>query len=338
MIDAATKAPRLTAIVVALLCASNCSRAVRQVPSTTGTQPPIEQLWIEPTDISARDLFYGPGGRAAAPAQDTFEFLDEEVGGFSRGYDVRDDQGLEWGVKVGPEAQTEVVTSRVLWAIGFHQPPTYFLSRWELKGARTGVFPPGRFRPKLPTMKVVGDWSWYENPFVGTRPFHGLVVANLIMTNWDWKASNNKIYEIRDKESTPTRQYVVRDLGASLGKFTQPIFLQPFRLRGFGQGTRNDLRGFEQQGFIKRVNDGDVDFHYRGVYRDVVNSVRPPDVIWATQLLARLSDAQWNDAFRAGGYSPDQARRFIKRIKEKIAEGLAIDAAARGYRTSGSEH
>ena len=61
---------------------------------------------------------------------------------------MRDDTGLEWSVKLGPEAQSEVVSSRILWAIGFHQPPTYYVERWSLTGARsrratTGPIPSG---------------------------------------------------------------------------------------------------------------------------------------------------------------------------------------------------
>jgi hypothetical protein len=40
--------------------------------------------------------------------------------------------------------------------------------------------------------------------------------------------------------------------------------------------------------------------------------------------MARLADAQWSDAFRAGNYAPPQADRYIARIKEKIADGLAL--------------
>ena len=87
-----------------------------------------------------------------------------------------------------------MTTSRILWAIGFHQPPTYYVERWTMTGAQAGEQLPGRFRPKLKGEEVVGDWSWYENPFVGSRPYAGLVVANLILNNWDWKTSNNKIY------------------------------------------------------------------------------------------------------------------------------------------------
>jgi hypothetical protein len=32
---------------------------------------------------------------------------------------------------------------------------------------------------------------------------------------------------------------------------------------------------------------------------------------------------QWRDAFRAGGYEPAVADRFIRRLLAKIAEGLA---------------
>jgi hypothetical protein len=37
-----------------------------------------------------------------------------------------------------------------------------------------------------------------------------------------------------------------------------------------------------------------------------------------------LTDRQWKDAFRAGGYPPELADRFIRRFKQKIDEGLTI--------------
>ena len=69
---------------------------------------------------------------------------------------------------------------------------------------------------------------------------------------------------------------VVRDLGASLGRTMYLRLLKWFRLRGFGQGTRNDLPGFEEQGFILAVDDRSrIAFDYRGIYRDVINTVTP---------------------------------------------------------------
>ena len=92
-----------------------------------------------------------------------------------------------------------MTTSRILWSVGFHQPPTYYMSEWQLSGEEAGVQPGGRFRPTLSGHEVVGDWSWYDNPFLGSQEFRGLVVANLILNNWDWKTSNNKIYAISSR-------------------------------------------------------------------------------------------------------------------------------------------
>jgi hypothetical protein len=172
----------------------------------------------------------------------------------------------------------------------------------------------------------VGDWPWHENPFVGTTEYGGLVVANLLLASWDWKTSNNKIYQLEKPVNGVSRWFVVRDLGASLGRFTYPSILKWFRLRGFGQGTRNDLEGFEQQGFIKRIDDGAVEFDYRGIYRDVISTVTPQHVRWACERMSKLTDEQWSDAFRAGGYTPEQTARYTHKMKEKIARGLQLTA------------
>jgi hypothetical protein len=47
-------------------------------------------------------------------------------------------------------------------------------------------------------------------------------------------------------------------------------------------------------------------------------------VKWICRRLQALTDAQWQDAFRAGGYAPELANRFIRRMKQKIDEGLAL--------------
>jgi hypothetical protein len=321
---------RLALVILATATAASCARPVRVAEVTPDKNAVMAELWQDPGDVSRRDLFLGAGGAANAPTGTTFTFVAEDTTGFSPGFDVVDDRKIEWSVKTGPEAQTEVVASRILWAIGFHQPPTYYVESWSLAGAKTGAQAPGRFRPDLPGRKVVGDWPWHANPFVGTREYGGLIVANLMLNSWDWKTSNNKIYELSEPANGVSRWFVVRDLGASFGKYTYPTILKLFRLRGFGQGTRNDLPGFEEQGFIKRVDleKSDVDFDYRGIYKDVISSVKPEDVRWASERMSRLSDAQWRDAFRAGGYNPADSGRYVAKLKEKIAQGLRLTEAA----------
>jgi hypothetical protein len=317
-------------LVFTVACAMTvvtCGRIARDVRLVPDPSVNVDGLWQQPPDIGRRNLYYGPGGGDLMPRQTTFTFVARDTGGWSPGFDVRDGSGREWSVKLGPEAQSEVVASRILWAMGFHQPPTYYLRQWTLTGAESGSYDAGRFRPSLPGQTVIADWSWYENPFVGTRPFGGLVVASLILNSWDWKTSNNKVYELSDPVNGVRRWFMVRDLGASLGKTTYPTLLKWFRLRGFGQGTRNDLEGFEEQGFITGVDeDGRPEFDYRGIYRDVIETVTLGDVEWACGLLSRLRDEQWNDAFRAGGYNPAETRRYVAKIKGKIAQGLQVAA------------
>jgi hypothetical protein len=236
---------------------------------------------------------------------------------------VRDSAARLWSVKLGEEAQSEVTASRILWAIGFHQPAVYYVAQWTLSGEDAGPQPAGRFRSNPSGVDTHDEWSWYDNPFMSTGPFRGLIVAQLILNNWDLKASNNKIYVTPDAAAGPRRQYIVRDLGASLGKAKQFSLLKSLGIRD-KQGSKNDLAGFERQGFIKRVEGDRIVFDYRGLDSRLVRIITPADVIWTCELLARLSDQQWYDVFIAGGYGPDERDRYISKIKHKVAQGLAL--------------
>lgn len=322
---------RQAALGFAVMAAAACGRSMPRSVEVASGQPDIAALWEDPRNLESRDLFHGPGGAAGVPSADAqYELVAEDRTGYSPGFDVRGPDDIVWSVKLGPEAQPEVVTSRVLWAIGYHQPPTYYVPKWTLVGKVTTQQGAGRFRPSLPDRKVIADWSWYENEFVSTRPFKGLVVANVILNNWDWKTSNNKVYEIRSPNETARRLYVVQDLGASLGKTTFPAFLKWFPIRGMGQGTRNDLSGFESQRLLKRVTPDGVQFDYRGIHKPLLDSVSIADIVWTCELLSRLSDVQWADAFRAAGYREEHAQRYVRKIKAKIAEGLTVSGSARG--------
>jgi hypothetical protein len=306
------------------LATEDCGgHTVRTTPPDSSGAVDISQLWREPSDLETRDLMIGPAAGVARPDPPHFTFIKADGAGYSPGYDVRDASGMEWSVKLGEEAQTEVVASRILWAIGYHQVPTHYLIDWDMDGGPGGHPGPGRFRPTLPKAKVVGEWAWRENPFAHLQPFRGLVVANLIINNWDWKTSNNKIYDIVGADGTGERHYVVRDLGASFGKSDAPA-LSRFLGARVAQGNRNDLDAFEKQGFIKSVAGERVEFDYGGIYDHIVASVTKSDVVWTCQLLSRLSDEQWNAAFTSGGYPPDQTARFVAKLKAKIAEGLAL--------------
>jgi hypothetical protein len=313
---------RATAVLVFSVGLLGLARA--QQPDSQSAS--IHELWIEPSDLETRDLFRGPADGPPPPAPGgSFAFVARDTSGRSPGYDVRDAQGIVWSVKLGPEAQSEVVSSRILWAIGFHQPPTYYLDSWTLTGQDAGPQAGGRFRPELDEWKAVGDWDLAEYPHAGSPENGGLLVAHMILNNWDLKDSNNKIIDRSAATSGPRRLYISRDLGASLGSNEQVKWLRWTQLR-WNQGSKNDLPGFEESGFIDGIENGYVKFSYSGPNKTLVSRIMPSHVRWTAGLLSRLSDGQWHDAFRAGGYSRDDATRFIAKIKEKIAVGMALES------------
>lgn len=284
----------------------------------------IAELWQDPVDLAQRDLFTGPGGAALMPSADTtFQFVSFKTTGTNPGYEVRDPSGRLWSVKLGVEAQAEVTASRILWAIGFHQPANYYLPAFRMSGLMGGTRADARFRTDIDPWRPAGEWSWYENPFAGTQPFRGLVVAQLILNAWDLKTANNRIYSSVDPSRRPSRQFIVRDLGSSLGAARQFALFHRLGTRGL-QGSKNDVDDFERQGFIIGVNGDRVRFDYRGVNEPLVNMLTVSDVVWTCELLARIPDGHWQAAFRAGHYPDSAAERFIRKIKEKIAQGLAL--------------
>jgi hypothetical protein len=307
-------------LMVIALCAGCVVSGKIQPTVDPGTPVDVSRLWQQPESIAKRDLFHGPGGSALLPDTSTpFTFIQEDQTGYSPGFDVRGPDGMEWSVKMGPEAQSEVAASRILWALGYHQPPTYYVVGWQMTGERQGPQPAARFRPKLTDRKVVGEWDWYQNEFLHTQPFKGLIVANVLLNNWDWKTSNNKIYEINGRHF-----YMVQDVGASLGKTAYPRILIWLPTRRLGQGSRNNLEDFEEQGFIKGVVGERVEFVYRGIHPALLDLLTPSDVVWTAERMATVSDAQWDDIFRAAGYHADERRRYIAKIKSKIGEGLKL--------------
>jgi hypothetical protein len=306
------RARLLTALAIAFLATASWGKATAPTPDAAR----MRELWEEPADVRSRDLYYGPGGRRLVPRTDvTYRVVGLDTTGHSRGYDLLDPQGRKWAVKIGEEAQSDLVVSRILWAIGYRQPITYYVPEWRMSGGPGWPPAPGRFRLSS-DHKVTGEWSWDENPFKDTRPFRGLIVANLIVNNWDFATSNNRTYRVDKSVEGPEKWYVVQDVGGSLGRTRWPI------------GTRNDIDDFEREPLIRRVDGDEVHFGYKSRHRLLVKGITPADVVWTCRLLGRLSDAQLNDAFRAAGYPPEIRQRYVRKIREKIREGLALEPQA----------
>jgi hypothetical protein len=306
------------------MCVAACGGRTSALRLAHLAAPPsaqqLAELWIDPgSDV--RDLFWGVGGERLAPAPDqTYRVDDRDESGFSITYHVRSADGTRWSAKVGPEAKTEVVLSRLLWGLGYHQPPIYYLPAWNLSSnGHQEREVEARFRPTIARLDHESKpWRWAQNPFLGARELRGLLVVLLMMNSTDLKDENNAVYRVAGEWEGARRWFVVRDLGAALGE-TGKVYPR-----------RNWLDGFERSGFITRIEGERVDFDYRGRHRELLAMITPGDVRWAAERMSRLTDRQWQDAFRAGGYEPPIADRFIRRIKAKIADGLALRVSAPG--------
>lgn len=294
-----------------------CHRAIKSIEPALPGADAVAALWRAPE--SARDLFGGVGGTERAPNPRAL-FLVTEVkeGSYSEGYSVKDPDGHEWSVKFPPEAQPEVVSSRIFWGLGYHQVPTYLLPSWQAKRAlRANPQRAARFRPKHITidgvaLKEKGDWSYYQNPFVGRRELAGLIVLQVMLANSDLKDAQNMLYELDRPLEGSRAWYVARDLGHTFGR------------TGRFDAPRNDIEAFEHARFITGVKDGVVQFEFRGRHGALVEHITPADVRWICTRLSAFTDRQWNDAFRAGGYDEEMTGRFVRALKQRIAQGLAL--------------
>jgi hypothetical protein len=307
----------LTLVLLTGAAFAACSRPIQ--PTTAGPLSPAQlaQLWHEPR--GARDLFWGVGGKALAPdPAAVYKVIEVKRTGFSQGYTLKGPGDREWSAKFPPEAPTEVVASRILWGIGYHQPPIYYVMRWNADDAETpNPQLPARFREKSPKLGDVvldseGTWSYYENPFVGSRELKGLLVLQAMLGNSDLKDDNNALYELKTPVEGARVWYVARDLGHTFGR------------TGVLDAPRGDVEVFEKTPFITGVVNGRVTFDWRGRHDALFGDITPADVRWICGRLQRLTNEQWQQAFRAGGYTKADADRFIARLKQKIAEGMAL--------------
>jgi hypothetical protein len=161
-----------------------------------------------------------------------------------------------------------------------------------------------------------------------------------LFNNYDMKTSQNTIYE-----EGMNRQFIVGDLGATLG---------PTASRWPGQTPRGDVERYGKSKFVTKVTDDYVDFASPswpmmfgavplpplpysylvapftliGIpaapnvfdQRWIGKHIARKDVEWIAGLLRQLTPNQIRDAFRAGGYTPDESEAFSLILQTRIAE------------------
>jgi len=298
------------------------NKAKKEKPQVVDGSEGHPILWNEPTKVETLDLFYGPGGSEGAPdPTGKITYVGADTNGTQKKIYAKDDKDREWTVKFGPEARPETVATRFVWAMGYHTDEDYFVERAHIDGMPGGNATNVRFKRRHNGLKEVGLWTWENNPFIGTRELDGLKVLMVVMNNWDLKVVNNKVVRPTKKsgEDTDDRIYYVGDLGATFGKTGS--LAHELHLPGDPPaGTKDKPSQYARQDFIEGVRDGMVRFHYKGKDPGTLKGIRVENAKWMGDMLARLSEKQLTDAFRAGGYDQSEISMLVRAMRERIRE------------------
>ncbi len=307
--------------------------------------------WRDPGDISRRDLRYGPGSAELAP-QAPFTFVAEDKLGVSPKFKVTDARGVTWSVKLGVEAQTETVATRVVWSVGYFAEESYYFDRVQVMSLprlsrgqefveRNGVVRGARFEPRRAEDTRSETWDWEQNPFVGTRQLNGLKVLMALLGNYDNRPENNLIISAANPQGGESEaRYFVSDIGATLGK-----------VGGMGgKRSKNNLEDFRSAKFVTGVEGGYVKFDFStkpkgagGFFAKIFNpgyaksqaqkerimkNIPVEDARWIGSQLSLLSDEQLRDAFRAAGYDTATTDGYVSVLRTRINQLSQLPASS----------
>jgi hypothetical protein len=303
-------------------------------------EPPKAALWRDPGDAASLNLLYGSGGEQRQPVG-PFIFIQEDLEGSNPKFDVRDQNGVKWKVKLGAEARPEVAATRLVWAAGFYTTDDYFLPALHVQDlpnhlhrgqafvSSDGVIHNVRLKRPLEGFEKAGPWQWGSNPFVDTPKFNALRVLMALINNWDLKDANNAIYERKPHGGTadPEQIYLISDLGATFG--TTGFMMSV-------EGSRGNLDAYKHSKFISNATPDYVDFGapsrptlvetfnlpvfvHRLDLRWIGRHIPRADAKWLGMVLGRLSPDQIRDAFRAAGYSPQEVNDFATVVESRIS-------------------
>jgi len=300
-------------------------------------------IWQDRGDIASLDLSSGAGGRQREPAAE-FTFVEASASGTSPKFVVEDEHGVRWKVKLGEEAKAETAAARLLWAAGYLVDEDYYRARIHVSGlprldrgqefVSAGDIVSGARLERDTGHTASTHWSWYDNPFVGTREFNGLRVMMALINNWDLKEVNNSSSAPEGKGL----EFAVTDLGASFGR-TGDSF----------ERSKQVLEDYAKSRFIDGVTVTDIDFvmrsrpfflsvfsvrNYRARLKmeSIVKHVPIVDARWIGARLGRLSRAQIQDCFTAAGFSEGDATTYTDVVMQRIA---ALEALPVTTDTSG---
>jgi hypothetical protein len=159
----------------------------------------------------------------------------------------------------------------------------------------------------------------------------------VLMANYDNRLANNKILTAPNSEGVLESRYVTTDVGATFGK-----------VGGMGsKRSKNSLSDYRENKFVLGVENGFVKFDFetkpKGMgkfasffkpsYKSsqakkerAMKNITVENARWIGSMLAKLSDEQLRDAFRAANYETETMEGFIKTLRERIDQLNRLNA------------
>jgi len=319
-------------LVTAVTAAAVGAQMTDAGPAKTQSAALPDRIWQDSGNVASLDLIYGSGGKTGAPnSVGAFTFLSADSGASSPKFDVTDGTGVVWKVKLGPESQSETAATRFLWAAGYFVDEDYYVATLTVKDlpklhrgqefvTAGGVVHGARLERKRTLVKKLGDWDWFENPFLGQREWNGLRVMMSLLNNWDLKQINNSIYVVNGE-----RRYTVSDAGATFGNTGNALTRS--------KGVPKD---YDDSKFISSATPDFIDFvlHSRPMFlggvdtsnysertkmEKITKHIPRADARWLGQRLSLLTDEQVRDGFRAAGYEAADVDAFTVTMRRRIA-------------------
>lgn len=273
------------------------------------------KIWEERGPIERLDLFWGSGSAQRAP-QGPYTFLSENLKDTNPKIRVLDRNGVEWSMKWDEEIQCETISTRLVWAAGFGVEETYYISqgrvifadgkrpRLRRAGpfiAKDGSIQPARMERKgEKEISSARTWSFFNNPFIGTKEYSAFAIMNTILNNWDTREPNNKIVE-----SESSSFYIIGDYGATLGRME-------------GVNTKFHLRDFQRSLPVVETINGDVVTLIHKLGGNGFRYVPLEHAKWFAERIKNLTVEQIRDAFDAAEVSEPLRSEFALAIYDRI--------------------
>lgn len=313
-----------------LLLVSNTAFAEDALVKAFTAAPLVRQgkysLWHDPGPVDGIDFRYGLGGPDLAP-KPPFQFVDEDMSGTDSKIKVKDANDRSWVVKLGHESRPDTFCTRLAWALGYYVEPNYIVADGVIEGVKNlqrakkevdpaGRFQNGRFQLRSGSPKYLRsvDWSWDENPFLGTPELGGLKVLMMLLSNWDNK--DNRDAESRGSNTAIFQQddlliYFIEDWGGAMGNWGKYLTRSKWNSKSF----------LRQSAEFARLENGQISWGYTGQHTALLKrDIRPTDIGWLLKYLSPVTDEHLRTALLASGASEEETRDYVQGLRIRIQQ------------------